>query len=89
MSSSDNVIMIGKKRVADYVLAAIILFNAGHNEVIIKGQGDNINKAVDTCNILLSRLRDSIEIASINIDSFEHRRRLVPVLEIKLRRKMS
>ncbi len=86
MASSANVIVVGKKSVNDYVLSAILLLNEGHDEVIIRGQGNNINKAVEVYNALRRRLGDSIELVSVSIDSFEKGRRLVPFIEIKVRR---
>ncbi len=86
MASEQNVIIVGKKSVNDYVLSAILLLNEGHDEVIIRGQGNNINKAVEVFNALRRRLGDSIELVSVNIDSFEKGRRLVPFIEIKIRR---
>ena len=86
MASAPNVILVGKKPVNDYVLSAILVLNEGHDEVIIKGQGNNINKAVEVYNALRRRLGDSIELVSVNIDSFEKGRRLVPYIEIRIRR---
>ena len=37
MAAEENVVVIGKKPVADYVLAVILLFNEGYDEVIIRG----------------------------------------------------
>ncbi|WP_228546795.1 DNA-binding protein [Hyperthermus butylicus] len=84
----ENVVVIGKKPVTDYVLAAILLFNEGYDEVIIKGQGNNVSKAVDVYNALANRLQDGIELVDVKIDSVERGRRLVPVIEIKVRRKI-
>jgi DNA-binding protein len=88
MAAAENVVVVGKKRVMDYVLAAILLFNEGYDEVIIRGQGSNISKAVDVYNALAQRLQDGVEIVKINIDSIERGRRLIPVIEIHVRRKI-
>lgn len=88
MAAEENVIIIGKKPVTDYVLSAILLFNEGHDEIVIRGQGVNINKAVDVYNALARRLQDSIELVSVNIDSRERGRRLIPLIEIRVRRKL-
>ncbi|MET1102273.1 MAG: DNA-binding protein [Pyrodictiaceae archaeon] len=85
--STDNVIVIGKKPIRDYVLSAILLFNEGHEEIVLKAKGSNISKAVDVYNALRNRLPDNIELVSINIDSIEKgARKLIPVIEIKVRR---
>ncbi len=86
--SEANVIVIGKKSISDYVLSAILLFNEGHEEIIIRGQGGNVSKAVEVYNALRSRLGDSVELVSVTIDSFERGRRLVPVIEIKVKRSL-
>ena len=88
MAAEENVIIIGKKPVTDYVLSAILLFNEGHDEIVIRGQGVNINKAVDVYNALARRLQDSVELVSVNIDSRERGRRLIPLIEIRVRRKL-
>jgi DNA-binding protein len=88
VAAEENVVIIGKKPVMDYVLAAILLFNEGYDEVIIRGQGDNISKAVDVYNALLNRLQDGVELVGVKIDSIERGRRLVPIIEIRVRRKL-
>jgi DNA-binding protein Alba len=88
MAAEENVIIIGKKSIADYVLSAILIFNEGYDEVIIRGQGPNVSKAVDVYNALYSRLKDGIELVGVTIDSIERGRRLIPVIEIKVRRKI-
>jgi DNA-binding protein Alba len=88
MSAEENVVVIGKKPVMDYVLAAILLFNEGYDEVIIRGQGDNVSKAVDVYNALQARLQDGIELVDVRIDSIERGRRLVPIIEIKVKRRL-
>ncbi|RUM48009.1 MAG: DNA-binding protein [Hyperthermus sp.] len=86
MAVEENTIIIGKKPIADYVLSAIVVLNKGFDEVVIRGQGANISKAVDVYNALVNRLRDSVELVSVRIDSIEKGRRLIPFIEIKVRR---
>ena len=82
----ENVIIIGKKPVRDYVLVAVLLFNEGHDEIVIRARGNNISKAVDVYNALRSRLT-GIELAEVKIDSVERdAQRLVPMIEIRVRR---
>jgi DNA-binding protein Alba len=88
MAAEENVVIIGKKSVTDYVLAAILLFNEGYDEVTIRGQGPNISKAVDVYNALVNRLQDGVELVGVNIDSIQRGRRLVPIIEIKVRRRI-
>ncbi len=89
MASEENVVIVGKKPVADYVLAAILVFNEGFDEVVIKGQGANVGKAVDVYNALKRRLQDGVELAGVKIDSVERGRRLIPYIEIRVRRKLA
>ncbi len=88
MATEENVIIIGKKSIADYVLSAILIFNEGYDEVVIRGQGPNVSKAVDVYNALHNRLKDGIELVDVTIDSIERGRRLIPIIEIKVRRKI-
>jgi len=84
--SEENVIIVGRKPIRDYVLAAILLFNEGHEEIIIKARGANISKAVDIFNALKSRL-SGVELVDVKIDSIERDvQRLIPVIEIRVRR---
>lgn len=89
MAAEENIIIIGKKPVIDYVLATIVLFNEGYDEVIIRGQGSNVSKAVDVYNALVHRLQDGVELVGVSIDSVERGRRLIPVIEIRVRRKIA
>lgn len=86
MSAGEHVIVIGKKSVNDYVLTAILLFNEGHDEIVIRGKGVNIGKAVDVYNALKDRLSDSLELVSITIDSETLGNRILPYIEIKVKR---
>ncbi len=86
MAVRGNVVIVGKKPVSDYVLSIILLFNQGHDTVVIRAKGDAISKAVDVYNALKARLADSIELESVNIDSQEVGRRLIPMIEIRVKR---
>jgi DNA-binding protein Alba len=86
MSAEENVIVVGRKSITDYVLSAILVFNEGFDEIIIRGQGSNISKAVDVYNALTQRLHDSIELISVRVDSITRGRKLIPLIEIKVKR---
>ena len=65
-----NAIFVGKKPLMSYALAALLQFNAGNNEVVIKARGRAISKAVDVAEILRKRLlADQVDIKSISIDT--------------------
>ncbi len=86
MPVEENVVIVGRKPLPDYVLEVILLFNEGYDEVIIKGQGPNVGKAVDLYNAVKRRLQDGVELAGVKIDSIERGRRLIPLIEIRIRR---
>ncbi len=65
-----NAIFVGKKPLMSYALAALLQFNAGNQEVVIKARGRAISKAVDVAEILRKRLlADQIVIKNIAIDT--------------------
>ena len=68
-----NVILVGKKSVMNYVMATLTLFNNTETkEVVIKARGRSICKAVDTAEIVRSRLlKDSVAIKEVKIGSQE------------------
>ncbi len=86
MAQADNVVVIGKKSIPDYVLDVILKFNEGYDEVIIRGRGQMICKAVDVYNALKNKLGDSLQLVSVNIDSDNVGNRLISYIEIRVRR---
>lgn len=65
-----NAIFVGKKPLMSYALAALLQFNAGNREVIIKARGRAISKAVDVAEILRKRLLvNQVDIKDIKIDT--------------------
>ncbi len=86
-----NVVLIGRKDVMNYVLAAIRLFNDGAEEVAIKARGANICKAVDVAENIKNLFMKDTFIKNINIYSEEleaqgGRKRRVSAIEIILAR---
>ncbi|AAK41236.1 DNA binding protein SSO10b [Saccharolobus solfataricus P2] len=88
-----NVVLIGKKPVMNYVLAALTLLNQGVSEIVIKARGRAISKAVDTVEIVRNRfLPDKIEIKEIRVGSQvvtsqDGRQSRVSTIEIAIRKK--
>ncbi|MEM0015606.1 MAG: DNA-binding protein Alba [Saccharolobus sp.] len=88
-----NVVLIGKKPVMNYVLAALTLLNQGVSEIIIKARGRAISKAVDTVEIVRNRfLPDKIEIKEIRVGSQvvtsqDGKQSRVSTIEIAIRKK--
>jgi DNA-binding protein len=69
-SQQSNVVLIGKKGAMNYVLAALVQFNQGVEEVVIKARGRAISKAVDVAQIVKNRfLPGQVEVKNIAIGS--------------------
>jgi len=68
---TDNVVLIGKKPVMNYVTACITFFNSGEKHVIVKARGRAICKAVDTIELLRRAFVKDLESKSINISTEE------------------
>ncbi|BAK54511.1 MULTISPECIES: ribonuclease P subunit p25 family protein [Sulfurisphaera] len=82
-----NEILISRtKRVEDYVLDVIVMFNQGYDEVELKGVGNSIYKAVEVYNQLKDRLGDGIILEKADIGSEVKDRRRISYISIKLKR---
>ncbi|MCE4618646.1 MAG: DNA-binding protein Alba [Desulfurococcales archaeon] len=87
-----NVVLVGKKDIMNYVLAAIRLFNDGAEEVIIRARGMNICKAVDVAENIKNLFMKNTEVAGVEIYSEEledpkGKKKRVSAIEIKLVKK--
>ena len=67
----DNVVLIGKKPVMNYVTACITFFNSGEKQVVIKARGRAISRAVDTVELLRRAFVKDLEINYIDINTEE------------------
>ena len=85
-----NVVLIGRKDIMNYVLAAIRLFNDGAEEVVIKARGMNICKAVDVAENLRNLFMKNTIIKKVKIYSEEleknKKKKRVSAIEITLAR---
>lgn len=81
-----NTVVIGRKSVSNYMLAVIVMFNQGVDEVVLKARGEAINKAVEVYNALRDRLGDSIELAGVEIGSEYSGTRRISYIKIKIKR---
>jgi DNA-binding protein len=70
-SKSDNVVLIGKKPIMNYVTACITFFNSGEKQVVVKARGRAISRAVDTIELLRRAFVKNLEINNVNIDTEE------------------
>jgi DNA-binding protein len=57
----DNVIFIGSKPTINYVLAIVTQFQNGQSEVIVRGRGKAITRAVDAVEVALHKFLPEIE----------------------------
>jgi DNA-binding protein len=70
-NQTDNVVLIGRKQVMNYVTACITFFNRGEKQVTVKARGRAISRAVDTVELLRRAFIKDLEIESIDIGTEE------------------
>ena len=70
-TKKDNVVLIGKKPVMNYVTACITFFNSGEKQVVVKARGRAISRAVDTVELLRRAFVKDLEINCIDINTEE------------------
>ena len=70
-TQTENVVLIGKKPVMNYVTACITFFNSGGKQVVVKARGRAICRAVDTVELLRRAFIKDLEIKVINISTEE------------------
>ena len=68
---ADNVVLIGRKPVMNYVVACLTFFNAGENEVVVKARGRAISTAVDTVELLRRAFVKDLGLKNIEIGTQE------------------
>ncbi len=68
---AENVVLIGRKPVMNYVVACLTFFNAGENEVVVKARGRAISTAVDTIELLRRAFVKGLGIKNIEIGTEE------------------
>jgi DNA-binding protein len=70
-TQTENVVLIGRKPVMNYVTACITFFNSGGKQVVVKARGRAICRAVDTVELLRRAFIKDLEIKTININTEE------------------
>jgi DNA-binding protein len=70
-NKSNNVVLIGKKPIMNYVTACITFFNSGEKQVVVKARGRAISRAVDTIELLRRAFVKNLKINNINISTEE------------------
>lgn len=69
--SVNNVVLIGKKPVMNYVLACLTFFNSGAKKVVVKARGRAISRAVDTVELLRRVFLRDVKVQDISIGTEE------------------
>jgi DNA-binding protein len=70
-TQTENVVLIGRKPVMNYVTACITFFNSGEKQVVVKARGRAICRAVDTVELLHRAFIKDLEIKYIAINTEE------------------
>ena len=70
-TQTENVVLIGRKPVMNYVTACITFFNSGEKQVVVKARGRAICRAVDTVELLRRAFIQDLEIQHIDISTEE------------------
>jgi len=90
-TTTENMVLIGRKPVMNYVVACLTFFNSGAKKVVIKARGRAISRAVDTVELLRRAFIKNVEIEKIDIGTEEitrenNRRSNVSTIEITLQK---
>jgi len=67
----ENIVLVGRKPVMNYVIACLTFFNAGEKEVVVKARGRAISSAVDTVELLRRGFVKDLEVKGIEIGTEE------------------
>ncbi|MEM2740162.1 MAG: DNA-binding protein Alba [Candidatus Bathyarchaeia archaeon] len=70
-SAQENVVLVGKKPVMNYVVACMTIFNSGADLITVKARGRAISKAVDVVELIRRSFLKDLEIKFINIGTQE------------------
>jgi DNA-binding protein len=74
VKTSDNVVLIGRKPVMNYVVACLTYFNTGEKDLCIKARGRAISTAVDTVELLRRAFIKDVALKNIAIGTQELQR---------------
>ncbi len=67
--ADENIVYIGRKPTMNYVLAVVMQFNSGSDDVIIKARGRSISTAVDVAEIVRNKFVQEAKIKDIQIST--------------------
>ena len=68
---SENIVLVGKKPVMNYVVACILFFNSGTKRVVVKARGRAICRAVDTVELLRRAFVKDLQLQGIAVKTEE------------------
>ncbi|MEM3731481.1 MAG: DNA-binding protein Alba [Candidatus Bathyarchaeia archaeon] len=69
--TAENVVLVGKKPVMNYVVACLTFFNSGAKKVVVKARGRAISRAVDTVELLRRSFMKDLQLQEINLSTEE------------------
>ena len=64
-----NTVFIGRKPIMNYVLACMMLFQGGSQEICIKARGRAVSRAIDVAEIIRRRFITDAEVKDVKIGS--------------------
>lgn len=71
VQAGENIVLIGKKPIMNYVVACLTLFNAGAKNLTVKARGRAISRAVDAVELLRRAFLKDLRLQCINITTEE------------------
>ncbi|MEM3357215.1 MAG: DNA-binding protein Alba [Candidatus Bathyarchaeia archaeon] len=71
VQTDENVVLIGKKPIMNYVVACLTFFNSGAKKLTVKARGRAISRAVDTVELLRRAFVKDLQLQGVNITTEE------------------
>jgi len=71
MQTNENIVLVGKKPVMNYVVACLTFFSSGAKKVVVKARGRAISRAVDTVELLRRAFVKDLQLQGITISTEE------------------
>ncbi|RLG18908.1 DNA-binding protein Alba [Nanoarchaeota archaeon] len=68
---AENEIFVGKKPFMNYVTGALLQFNKGAKELVLKARGKYISRAVDVAEAIKNKFLSDVKVSEIKIGSEE------------------
>ena len=87
MSGGERIVIVAKKPIREYLLEIALIFQEGVTDLVLKGYGGFINRAVDVYNALVSKMGNNIVLENVSIGSDMVRGRSKSYIVIKIKRK--